>query len=282
MSDLQIGICSFSFHRLLAAGQQDIFQYIKDCKELGCTQLDPWNAHLSPMVEGDKILHAGRNPNDSSHLSAADHDYIAQVKEAGDAVGLPFGCIAVDGAHIYDAKEEARAANRARAYRWIEIAHQLGAKQIRVDSGGSEEMPDEEFAVIKDGYRDIIDRGNSQGVEILFENHWGPTVVPKNCLRLLNEIPGLGMLLDMNNFKPELRPEGRLACAPFAKYIHLKTFEWDEEGNETSDQDCVKALQILKDAGYNGCWGVESVPRDGDEIEGARKTIALIRRVVAA
>ena len=42
--------------------------------------------------------------------------------------------------------------------------------------------------------------------------------------------------------------------------------------------DLSQAFRLLKESGYNGCWGVESVPGDGDEIEGARKTIALIRR----
>src|SRR5438445_13668478 len=40
---LEIGICSYSFHRLLSAGKQDMFAYIQDCKKLGCTQLDPCN-----------------------------------------------------------------------------------------------------------------------------------------------------------------------------------------------------------------------------------------------
>ncbi len=56
---MQIGICSYSFHRLLADGKQDIFQYIRDCKALGCTQLDPWNAHLSDLKSGDDVLRLG-------------------------------------------------------------------------------------------------------------------------------------------------------------------------------------------------------------------------------
>ena len=47
---MELAICSYSFHRLLAAGQQDILRYIADCRELGCTQLDPWNGHLAPVL----------------------------------------------------------------------------------------------------------------------------------------------------------------------------------------------------------------------------------------
>jgi len=277
---MEIGICSFSFHRLLAAGKQDIFQYITDCKELGCTQLDPWNAHLADIRKGDDVLHAGRNPHASEYLTAADEDYIVRVRQAADDAELPFGCIAVDGAHIYDPRPEVREANRARAYRWLDVAHKLGAKQVRIDSGGTAEMPDEEFAIIAEGYRDVIDRATTLGVEVLVENHWGPTPIPENVLKLIREISGLGLLLDAHNFLPERRDDGRRMCAPYARSLHIKTFEFDEQGNEISEEDVPTAVKYLLDAGYSGPWGIESVPRDGDEIGAARKTIALLHRLV--
>src|SRR5436853_6505312 len=97
MARMEYGICSYSFHRLLAAGKQDIFKYITDCKELGCTQLAPWNAHLSVIRSGDAVLHAGHNPSQSQHLTAADEDYIDRVKPAAFSSGLPLGTIAADG-----------------------------------------------------------------------------------------------------------------------------------------------------------------------------------------
>src|SRR3954467_15380867 len=98
--NMEIGICSFSFHRLLKAGKQDILRYISDCKELGCTQLDPWNGHLAELK------------GDSATLSDADEDFIERIEEAADASGLPWGCLVVDGGHIYEPTEAARNANR--------------------------------------------------------------------------------------------------------------------------------------------------------------------------
>jgi sugar phosphate isomerase/epimerase len=278
---MEIGICSFSFHRLLAAGKQDIFRYISDCTELGCTQLDPWNAHLANLKSGDAVLEAGHNPQESHKLlSAADESYIDKVEEAADVSGLPWGTIAVDGAHIYEPTEEARQANRARAYRWLQIADRLGASQVRIDAGGPEEMPGEVFAIIVEGYNDLIERGKKMGIEILFENHWGPSVIPDNCVKLCEEIDGLGMLLDTHNWKAGLRDEGREKCAPYARATHIKTLNWD--GDKEVGENVEEAIRILQDAGYEGCWGIESVPKDGDEYAGARKTIELIRRCVGA
>jgi len=278
---LPIGICSFSFHRLLAAGKQDVFQYIVDCKTLGCTQLDPWNAHLSPVKDGDAVIQAGKNPHRSHHLSAADEQYIDRVRAAADRAGLPFGTIAVDGAHIYEPTAEARAVNRANAYRWIDVARKLGATQVRIDAGGPEEMPDESFDIIVEGYEDLIARAGAHGIEVLLENHWGPTKIPANVERLCEAVNGLGLLYDTHNWKPELRAEGQRRCAKYARATHVKTFGFDSSGNPI-DVDAATPVRLLQRAGYRGTWGVESVPRDGDEIGGARKTIELIHRLVGA
>jgi sugar phosphate isomerase/epimerase len=277
---MNIGICSFSFHRLLAAGKQDIFRYITDCRELGCTQLDPWNAHLSDLKSGDTALDAGHNPSQSHKLlSASDDEYIERVKQAAEAAGMPWGTIAVDGAHIYDEKPEVRTANRARAYRWLDIAGRLGAKQVRIDAGGPESMPAEAFQIIREGYRDLIDRAAPKGIQILIENHWGPSAIPDNVIKLLEAIPGLGLLLDTHNFKAELRAEGRRRCAKYASATHIKTLKWDAQGNEVQE-DVPTAIALLKEAGYQGTWGIESCPVDGDEYQGVKNTIALIRRYV--
>jgi sugar phosphate isomerase/epimerase len=279
--DLKIGVCSFSFHRLLAAGKQDVFQYILDCKALGCTQLDPWNAHLSPVKDGDAVLHAGKNPHRSHHLSAADTDYIDRVRAAADRAGMPFGTIAVDGAHVYEPTAEARKVNRANAYRWIDVAARLGATQVRIDAGGPEEMPEEVFEVIVEGYNDLIARAAEHGIEVLLENHWGPTKIPAKVEKLCMAVKGLGLLYDTHNWKPELRAEGQRRCARFARATHVKTFGFDARGTPI-DVDVNTPVCLLQQAGYSGTWGVESVPRDGDEIAGVRKTIDLIRRLVTS
>lgn len=277
---MKISICSFSFHRLLAAGKQDIFQYILDCKELGCTQLDPWNAHLAQLSQGSDALHAGANPDQSQHLTAVDDEFLERVKLAADEAGLPFGCIAVDGAHIYEESEEARNSNRQRAYRWIAIAEKLGASSIRIDSGGPQQWTDEVFDIVVEGYKDIIARAGQAGIQVIVENHWGPTVDPDNVVKLLEAVPGLGLLLDSWNWAHGKQAEGWLKCAKYATALHIKSFHFTEDGQELT-QNVPAFCKLLLDNGFQGTWGVESVPADGDEIEGARKTIELIQRSIS-
>ncbi len=276
---MRIGICSFSFHRLLAAGKQDIFQFIKDCKELGCTQLDPWCAHLAPLRDGDNIIHAGHNPN-AAKLEAGEDAYIDQVKAAAKEAGLPFGIIAVDGAHIYDEDPAVRDAHRKLAYRWIDIAGKLDAEYVRIDAGGPEDMPDDVFAIIKDGYNDIIAYAKERGVKVLTENHFGPSIHPENVVKLCEEIDGLGLLFDTNNWDKSKQIKAWEMCAKYAQATHIKTFEFDADGKEPSI-DLEYAFKLLNEAGFNGCWGVESVPKDGEEMAAADKTIAMIKEYAA-
>lgn len=279
---MRIGICSFSFHRLLASGESDVFGYIDLCRDLGCTQIDPWSAHLSPPADGASVLKAGKNPGQSHQLLAdVDDAFIERIAEHGRRVGLPFGTVAVDGAHIYEPTAEARRENRARAYRWLSAAAALGAKQVRIDAGGPADMPEDVFAIIVEGYRDLVARARELGIELLIENHWGPSVVPDNLVRILDAVEGLGLLYDTRNFPAESRQAGRRRCAPYARATHLKTRRWDADGSEP-DEDIPGVVRMLVETGYRGAWGIESVPEDGDEVGGARRTIELLRRAVGA
>lgn len=296
---MEISICSFSFHRTLAAGKQDIFQYIQDCKELGATQLEPWIAHFGTarkstpsltedydreqiwtllrelMKQPPPVLQPGQNP-----ASVDDGDYLDRVKAAAAAAGMPFGGVAVDGAHIYEPTEEARQANRDRAYKWLDVAAKLGATQMRIDAGGPEDMPADIFKIIVEGYQDLVDRGRDKGVEILIENHWGPSKFPANVVKILEAVDGLGLLFDTNNWAEGYQDQAWEMCAKYARATHIKTFEFDAAGNDPT-VDLERAIRLLLDTGYDGCWGIESVPKNGNEYEGARKTVELIQRYVS-
>lgn len=277
---MKLSICSYSFHRLLAAGKQDIFRYITDCRDLGCTQLDPWMAHLEPIQAACAEWRKFPFPQEQRCLLASDEiRYLSEVRRAAEAVNLPFGCVAVDGGHMFDKDPAVRNANRAIAYRWIDACAVLGAAQIRLDSGGTKEMPDAEFAVIVAGFKDVVARAGARGIEVVIENHWGASQLPDNVLRILAAVPGLGLLWDSYNFAPEHKLDGRVRCAKHATITHIKTFVFDAAGNEP-DEDVPHAIAALKAVNYAGTWGIESCPKEIDEYEGARKTIALLKKLV--
>src|SRR5688500_7987445 len=113
---MDTSLCSYSFHRRLAAGQHDALQYIADCQALGCTQLDLWNGHLPTLLDEDGRVGTAATPADGS-LVAEELALLDRLRAAGDAAGLPMGCLAVDGAHLYEPPAEARALHRSRLLR---------------------------------------------------------------------------------------------------------------------------------------------------------------------
>ena len=277
---MELSLCSYSFHRLLEAGQHDVFQYISDCRALGCTQLDLWNGHLPSLLDDEARSPESFTP-EYARLSPDELDYLAQIKAAAEAAGLPFGCLAVDGAHIYETSPEARRAQQIKAYRWLNIAEQLSTEQIRIDTGGPSEMTEEVLEVIVAGYNDLIPRAGEKGMEVVMENHWGASRIPENVVRIMEAVPQLGLLFDTGNWPEGMRETGWTRCARYARATHLKTFAFDDEGNEAT-VDIPRAMHILQEAGYQGSWGIESVPRQEDEFETAKKSIALVRRVLGA
>jgi sugar phosphate isomerase/epimerase len=275
---MELSLCSYSFHRLLEAGKHDVFQYIDDCRALGCTQLDLWNGHLPSLLDDKERPPSGFTP-EYAQLSPAEIEYLARIKASADKAGLRFGCLAVDGAHIYEPGPEAQQAQQIKAHRWLNIAGALGAGQIRIDTGGSPDMPEEMFDVIVRGYNDLIPRAGEKGIELVMENHWGASRLPGNVMRILEAVPGLGLLFDTGNWPEDMREAGWTQSPPYARATHLKMYAFDAEGNETT-VDIPRAIRLLQEAGYQGCWGIESVPRHGDEVEAAKKSIALVRRVL--
>ena len=93
-----------------------------------------------------------------------------------------------------------------------------------------EDMPDDVFGVIVDGYNDVIAYGAERGVKVITENHWGPGRYPKNCVKLVETIDGLGFLFDSNNWAEGYQLEGWELCAKLAEVTHIKTFQFDESG----------------------------------------------------
>ena len=277
---MQFSIASYSFHRELESGRQDMFKYITDCKDLGCSQLDPWNSHLAPLVAEDEQIRSSSNPTQAT-FSQAGLEYVSRVKAAADAVGLPFGCVAADGSHVWEPTEEARAANHACAYRWLDVAQRLGAESMRTDTGGKAELPDDMFKIIVDGLQDTVNKGRELGVRVSIENHWGASNIPKNVVRVLDAVDGLTLLFDSRNWAKGTREEGWQVGVPRAKDVHIDLFR-TQENPETLEADLTRLIKMLVESGYNGCWGIECIPADGDEYEAVRKSMAFIEKTVAA
>jgi sugar phosphate isomerase/epimerase len=67
---------------------------------------------------------------------------------------------------------------------------------------------------------------------------------------------------------------------PYAVHAHAKTFDFDEQGEETTF-DYSRTLSLLQKSGFQGYLSVE-FEGDGDEATGVRRSLALVRRYVGS
>ncbi len=258
---MQCSVMTYSFRRTCEKGDMDIFGCIDFCQTHGLEVLEPWNRHL-PHAE-DNVA------------------WPRQVQQAARNAGVTMGCLAIDGAHIYDDSVAERQKLRDNAYHWLDAAAHCGAPQVRIDAGGPDDMPPAAFEVIVEGFTDLVARAKPMGIAVLTENHWGPTKNPDNTLKLLDAVPELGLLFDSHNWIAERRAEAWAKTAHLAKALHIKTFRFDADGNEVNE-NLNLCVTRLTEVGYNGVWGIESVPDDGDEAAAVLKTRDLIVRLVGA
>lgn len=257
----QISVCSYSFHQMLKSGQMDMFQYIAWNDKQGFSHLEPWMAHLAQGYEDD--------------------GYIDKVRAAATACGLQFGCLAVDGAHIYEPDVAARNENRTRAYRWLDIGQKLGVQQVRIDAGGPETLDDATFSIIIEGYLDLLAYARERGLDLVMENHWGATMYAANVVRILEAAPGLGLLLDTDNWAPGEADSGAQQCASYTRHTHIKRYP-NQPQDEEAKRIAERTLEILWATGYRGPWGIESIAREGEEESAVLETLRYLQTQIGA
>ena len=90
---MKYSIASYSFHRALESGKQDMFGYITDCKEFGCSQLDPWNGHLVPLIQETEQIRAGADPLVTTFSPALLHSSVTVLVRPSVLVIVPWSVI---------------------------------------------------------------------------------------------------------------------------------------------------------------------------------------------
>jgi len=222
---MKTSIASYAFYGLLREGKIDLFGYLESCKyRYGLRTADIWNGMLVSTEEG----------------------YLNKVKDALDERELTLVNLCVDGAHIWEDDADVREQNYQNALAHLRAAEILGARTIRIDAGvRAETFTDEQFDWIVKRFKEYAQRAHEGGYMVGPENHWGAEMVPANMKRICEAVdsPAFGVLL---HFK---RIEGDAVMAPWAMHAHIA---WN------ITEGCLgESMAMLRDAGYEGYWGVE-------------------------
>ncbi len=186
---------------------------------------------------------------------------------------------------------ERRKAGIEVAKKWLDGAKMLGAKSMRVNSGGPRIAPsavvtsdypknDELARYISaciESFKEMAEYGGKVGVKVTLENHWGLTANPMNIRAIIDEVrnPYCEASPDFCNWEHEyLLYHGLKALAPYAHTnVHAKYW------NRWKDNDIKRSVKIMMDSGFTGTFALEYEDGPWDGVEGA---MYLYKEVLAA
>ncbi len=282
-----LSLAQWSLHRAINDSQTlDPMDFASKAKEMGFGGLEYVSRlYARPMSKYGSVLEGVKK-------------VFSELKQRSADVGIQNLIIMVDDEGDFAITDE-KARNQAveNHHKWVDVAAELGCHSIRVNLFG---VNDREIwkETSADALVKLSDYAAPSKVNILVENHGYLSSDAKLLLEVMKMVnrDNCGTLPDFGNFC--LRREGDArwdaSCVeeydkylgveelmPYAKAVSAKSYDFDEQGNETTI-DYVRMLKIVKDAGYQGFIGVEYEGSRLDEETGILKTKELLLNVSAS
>ncbi len=159
--------------------------------------------------------------------------------------------------------------------KWAEVAEHLGCEFIRVRAS-TEGDRDQQLDHAARGIAALCDALKNSSLTVLVENIAGFSRDPEWLVALVNRVgpKRLGLIADFGNFDGDIYA-GMKRLLPYTKSVCTKSWEFDEQGNETKI-DFSRMMSIIKESSFRGCIAIEYL---GEEpVAGVRKTAELINR----
>jgi len=245
-------------------------------------------------VNGVDILHRQMDIPEKEPLDASGRAYLRKLKRHAFVNGIELICVSTHQ-NFVTPKADELAKNIEHTNKCIEIAYELGAPCIRINTGrwntvdfdtlmanrGIEPVTpgyteEDGFKWCMDGIRQCLVKAEECGVILALENHWGLARTPEGLLRIINAIPSpwLGVLMDTGNFLED--PYEKLKeIAPKTVFVQAKTYlgggEW-----YTLDLDYKRIARMLSSVNYTGYVSLEFEGKENADTA-VPKSIALLR-----
>jgi len=157
-----------------------------------------------------------------------------------------------DGCHIWEDDPALREKHYQLAMRHLAAAAYLGAKTVRIDSGGRERRwTEDQFELIVKRYSEFATFAGNHGFRVGPETHWGTELYADNMEKLARAVNhhNYGILLHLGRDAENKPDEFDRRLAPWTMHTHVDP--------NTIQTRLNSAIRTLLDAGYQGYWSVE-------------------------
>ena len=264
----KVSLAEWSLHKALYAGEMN-------------------NLDFPVMAKNDFGIDGIEYVNSFFKKEIKEKNYLNKLKQVCDDNEVKSLLIMVDGeGQLGNADKKAKQTAVENHYKWVDAAVFLGCHSIRVNAGG-QGTPEELAKAVVDGLGSLTEYGAKNKINIIVENHGGYSSNGKWLSDVISKVdsPYCGTLPDFGNFnisgtEQYDRYKGMEELMPYAKGVSAKSYDFDEEGNETM-MDYTRIMNIVKDSGYKGYIGIEYEGSKLSEKEGIIATKALLDKVIA-
>jgi L-ribulose-5-phosphate 3-epimerase len=186
-------------------------------------------------------------------------EYLNQLKRNAADVDVQMILIMVDdeGDGCASTKKE-RKRFASNHHKWIDIANYLGCRAIRTNCRGEANIDkNEALKFATESYNFLLEHAKEANIQVLIENHGGVSNDPEFMIALMKEVnhPLFGTY-----------PDWREPADNFDNYTYLqKTLPYAKGmsyRNQPTEELTVKMIELCKQSGYHGWYGIESNGRD--------------------
>jgi sugar phosphate isomerase/epimerase len=213
---------------------------------------------------------------------AHDEAYLKELRKRASDCGVTNVLIMIDGEGDLSSPDRSKRNEAVENHKkWVDAAVALGCHAIRVNTG--EHYSPQDVRSAAEGCGALTEYGQRNKIKIICENHGGPSSNPDALIALIKAVNSdyFGTLPDFGNFPKQNGKytidiyEAIARMMPYAKGVSAKSYDFDEEGRETS-LDYPRLLKIVTDAGYHGYVGIEYEGSRLSEPEGIQATKKLL------
>ncbi|MDZ7607582.1 MAG: TIM barrel protein [Cyclobacteriaceae bacterium] len=280
-SGLELSLAEWSLHRAIQSGKMDHLDFPSIARnDFGLGAVEYVNGFF-----GGKKMNFKKAATNSAYLN----ELLKRSKDAGVVNHL---LMVDDEGSLAVTNEKERLTAVENHKKWIDAAKFLGCKTIRVNLHGDGKSADKKVASV-DSLSRLCEFAAPSNVNVVVENHGSDTsngAWLADVMRQVNK-PNVGTLPDFGNFcishpwgtiqegcKEMYDPyKGIAELLPFAKGVSAKTYDFDESGNQPK-LDYKRLIEIVKSSGFNGYIGLEFEGNTQSEVDGIKKTKALVER----
>ena len=224
-------------------------------------------------------------------LASTDSSYIDQFIKNAAAHDVKILLIMIDGAGSVGADPETgREKAVERHNEWIDIAAGMGCHSVRMNWAGYSrdimQHPEEVQTFIDRSvapFRKICDHGDAKNINVIIENHGGPSSHPDALIPLIEKVDHerFGTLPDFGNFPSEVDLYDAIdRMMPYAKAVSAKCYDFDPDTGLETKLDFERLIANVVDThDYHGYIGIEYEGNRMSEFDGIKAAKKLLQKL---